>query len=1109
MARHDAKRTGAASGTGDIVTPVPYWRTYLGGSVGDAVEVDLNHDKMNEILFVSGGRVVVKLPTDELVWQTPPLAIQSFVGIDDLNGDGNLDVVVNSSDHVYVLDGSTGIVEWAEPDGEMGRIGVVRMADLDGDKKPEVLVEECACCAPNSGKTGFAYSFAGGFKPAGPLFTLPFAACGSGYALTVLDADGDGKSEILASDFTTFGMLNGATGATLATSTDLGPWTSISRCQAANIDGNPGDEAICIKNIANASQDRRVLALHYEPGTTPQLTVMWSKVMAPDGGDIAFVDPIADLEGNGKLEAVVSTLDASGQWSTQILAPATGAMLVAIPNHKLLGVEPIASGSAPLLITATPTGLEAFAYTGGTTPSVTSKWTLSNRQTLSQPDYVALQRTSFGNRLVLLDVSDDMSRDLLTTIPMSGGLEAFSLVGASPSSIATIDFGDGVTASRAWVFHDATNGRDLLGVARTDGFLTTFASKLAPTNAAPDANRPGIAVGGYYSSGAWRQLQQSPVTSPLDGTKLDRVLVNDSRGALLRLDAEEATLGSPPRRSWVKQHTTAPTIVAGLDGALPGIACEGLVDPVTDPPKNLIAALHADGSTIWTSEVESTPMLDIVPGRFNGDSAPDLVFWWGQPTDLLLHTRALSSTGAVLWNADPFDPGSGRTPSGISVGDYDGDGIDDVFFQRGGTYVLNGSNGQVAKTGGPPDSYFLPTIFDVDGDGTEEITFHGGLSPAQTYRHDLTTVVWAGMQADLPYPYGAIAKCPAGPVLVEGSLANPARLKISRLSGASVGTFTTVVLAGGKAYADEATALADSAVLGQLTSASVHANLTGKARPTAVVGSAGGWLYGINPCNGQLDFAVDFGAAVGDAVFGDTDGDGLDEIVVTAADGYLYDLKNEAIKSPRFVWDIDLPHNITDRDVDDIDTVDTLWGTWGSVQGATAYEVAVLDPAGAFVSSPHWTNVGLVTTAAVHLALNNGERYTFAVRAVGSKGPSVDALSNGVTVHLPGDGGTDGGDAGVDASADSAPDVVEMDAGPSSDAPDAATVDASGPVLDASATPAVAGGGCNCRTSGPRGASDTPYLLGILLALGATCRLRQTRRSKPINTTLRGACPDE
>ena len=72
----------------------------------------------------------------------------------------------------------------------------------------------------------------------------------------------------------------------------------------------------------------------------------------------------------------------------------------------------------------------------------------------------------------------------------------------------------------------------------------------------------------------------------------------------------------------------------------------------------------------------------------------------------------------------------------------------------------------------------------------------------------------------------------------------------------------------------------------------VHQNLTGAGGPSAVVGGSDGWLYAVDPCAGTLTFTYDFGAPVGEPVFGDTDGDGLDEIVVSVADGYLYALRN-------------------------------------------------------------------------------------------------------------------------------------------------------------------------------------------------------------------------
>src|SRR5262249_47307867 len=154
---------------------------------------------------------------------------------------------------------------------------------------------------------------------------------------------------------------------------------------------------------------------------------------------------------------------------------------------------------------------------------------------------------------------------------------------------------------------------------------------------------------------------------------------------------------------------------------------------------------------------------------------------------------------------------------------------------------------------------------------------------------------------------------------VEGSLASSARLRMTRVSGTSTGSTTTIVLASGQAFPDEASATAAGATLGQLTATNVHPNLTGSGLPIAVVGSSDGYLYAVDPCSATLEFAYRFGDPVGEPVFGDTDGDGRDEILVTSADGYLYGIKNEAIAKPSFVDDIDLAHGVTD-DIDDINT---------------------------------------------------------------------------------------------------------------------------------------------------------------------------------------------
>ncbi len=148
----------------------------------------------------------------------------------------------------------------------------------------------------------------------------------------------------------------------------------------------------------------------------------------------------------------------------------------------------------------------------------------------------------------------------------------------------------------------------------------------------------------------------------------------------------------------------------------------------------------------------------------------------------------------------------------------------------------------IAKSTSHP-CYFLPTPVDTNADGVDEILLHGGAVAVGVLAHDLQSIVYESAEKDSPYPYGAVATCPAGPVLVEGSLLYASRLKLTELS---TGAVTTRVLAGGQSF-----------------------------------------LYAVDPCSGDLVFAKDFGFDMGEIVFGDGDGDGLDEILVSVADGNL------------------------------------------------------------------------------------------------------------------------------------------------------------------------------------------------------------------------------
>jgi len=1095
MARHDAKRVGAATGTGNLVTPTPYWRTYLGGAItGSQLLVEnVTGNGGQDLLISTSGQVIAKDPTDAILWQTPARGIHQFAGIGDVNGDGVQDVVAYSKDHVIIVSVQTGAIEWIEPDGEMGTIGSVRLGDVSGDGKPDVLVTECGCCGVNSGNSGFYWSFASGFGSAVQLGSLPVATftCGTATSVTLLQADASPPLETLLANDSQFSLL-GADGSLLAQTGTLGARTAESVCTTANIDGSPGDEAVCLLNTSDApaTNERRVTVLHYDYTAQPAaLTVLWSSVVAPDaGGDMNWVDPLQDLDGDGLFEVVVSTNDPTNGWRTHIYDALLGTELITpIPGQTIAGTAPMESMTSRLVLTSSGSTVTAWAFARSPSPTIAAHWSESNVTVLTFPNQAQASVQGISAQALATDLNGDGLADAVMSSQTSStvtSLLGFSGAGGNATQIASLGLPSNIDLLTGWVVPAITLKTPQVAIARSDGILNVLDGHLQPTSAGPSPVE--VRVGGYYASGAWEDLYSAPRVVALGTGPAQSVVVNDSRQALLRLDAATASLAIPPTLTWQVTHTFGPTVVSNLNGNNPAMACLAFTEPVTNPPQYRARVVNADGSLGWDEVLTGVPLNDLAPGNFNGDGVPDFALQLGSASNADLSTMAISGAdGSVLWRTQPVFPGGGGTSSaGVSVGQWSLSGVDDVYYQGTGTFVLSGADGSQLASGGPPNAYDVPMLYDTSGSGQDEVILNAGFAPVSLYSHDLQTALWTSPDSDHPYPYGALAQCPGTPPtlwLVEGSWQNPARLKLTPMNGSSLGTFTTIVLAGGQLFPNEAAATATGAFLGQLTSANVHSNLTGANRPSAVVGSADGWLYGVNPCAGTLDFAVQFGASVGEAVFGDTDGDGKDEVLVSVANGYLYDLKGFSIDAPAYVWDTD-PPTVTNHEVSSITTTNRLSATWASVSGATSYAVQVVTAAGGqLVSMPTWQNVGNVTAISLSgLPLHDDTTYQFAVRAIGPNGPSVDAISPGVTVHFPGDAGAD---SGADASVDSG----SMEGG-TREAGAEAGLDA-GPAGGGE----PGGGGCGCRTVDSRGSEGW---LTILAALPFVLVARQRRRGR-------------
>jgi MYXO-CTERM domain-containing protein len=1014
LSRANPQRTAAATGVSDLRQPVPYWRHYLGGAIGPrgVMFLDVDHDSLGEVLLVMGGKLVAKergyvqgdVRGDVLLWETPVLGISEIVAARDLDGDGKLEIVVRSSKQVYFIEPATGRVLWQQPADDFGYLGGVRIGDLDGDGIDDLVVQECGCCRINNGNTGFMYSFAAGFDAAPAVqkkWTMASVRCGGHKSMVIVDIDGDGKNEVTEGWSDGIAVLDGATGTPVAPRLILGPRSSESQCIPADIDGDGAQELVCLQNSGPQEDPRlshRLYVIEYvaASGSTPaRLQVRWDQTVGEVPRRVAIsASAVSDLDGDGKLEIVVSGMHEQTQrWVGYVYDASSGSLLAEIPGALVAGVLQQAHGKMIVYTDRTTVMAVQFDRQKQPVPFL-GGWELGAGRVIHQPDWERAAISHVASELLTFDANSDGVVDELFVVNTreSGGLIAYDLTSYSPWAVAIGTTGKSTSVLAAWVTPALPGEPARVLMASSDGILKILDIGLQPI-------ARGVRFGGYHPRGDWRYLYMTPAVADL-GNGADSVVITDSRGALVRIDARDASLAAPPEVPWSVPGMSAPMVVPGLDSGAPGIVCQ----ETTLDGDHGVVVLDAGGARLRSAAVGGQLLSDMVPAQLDGDGIADFIIQWGERDDLELRHRAYSgATLDTLWDATPQYKGTTRLPAGGAVVDWNGDGVDDFVHQYYGTQVLSGADGSILGESENNGVYFMPIVLDVDGDPEPELILQAGFGPTTILDASLQAL-WTSTDDDRPYPYGAVAAvCPDRvPRLIEGSLRHPARLKLTELGGVAMGSYRTIVLAGGQTFDSEDSAASAGVFMGQLTSTSVHDNLMGDGRPIAVVGSEDGWLYAIDGCTGDLAFAVPFGAAVGAIAFGDTDGNGKDEIIVAVGDGYLYALKEPPLPAPRWVIDIDPPRGIMDEDVDIIDTTTSMTAVWEAVENADGYEIAVLRAGTSeFMSSPRWQHAGNVTQATITgLALQYGEEYIFAVRALKGSEPSPDAMSDGVTVAI-------------------------------------------------------------------------------------------------------------
>ncbi len=837
--------------------------------------------------------------------------------------------------------------------------------------------------------------------------------------LAVFDATGDGKKEVLFAQGTELRVHSGITGALLGKSNKgwYGPSASApfgARVEPIQVDD---DAALEFRMVFGSGQPKGFFGV-YELSETYKPVLLWQQYVAHP----ILAGPTADLDGDGKLEVVMSVFEIDdGRWYTRVYDGATGKLGSQLKDWvtSQVALDVQGDGKSEVVVRHAPQktlsdlsnvqlahlGSAGFVpwWAGGVTGATVA---------------AGVDRYGDGNDelLVYRDLDGDGVHDVLQLLEGGSGKALIAGSYTFPKSHSI--------TYKLSADHMVEDGPDQVLIYSSDGYFDVLTDELAHSG-----NR--VRLGGFGPA---------VLAASLAAGQPKQAVVKDSVGRTILVDLASGSAASPPEHKTLLTAKSNQTVHALID--VDGDGDKEILTHELGPGASALLLLDSDGQQLWRFEkdgMEAGVHTGGVGagGDLDGDGTLDF-YLMGAVYGVLVGLPVSGKTGKQLdWEYAPSQPGGGygTAYSPALLLDADGDGDDDVLVSHYGDlaygaasgpddvsapfHILDGKTGAVlassvltgapaymtvAELDGVEDTYELlvswwngngamalnppamgalwsdslggvitkgaPMAVDIDGDAKDDLVAYEHISGRiRAYRgHD------------------------GAPLWVEGGVVSGERQLAN-------GRIYKVLAAGGFEDVEDGSFEKTLAAQSLNQRSLAVTDLTGNGHPSALYADRQGRLYCVDLVEGDLDWVLELGFQIATVIAANVDDDPEIELLLTALDGNLHAIDQSA--------DVGTVAVVNDGLTGDEDSVTTAAGgisytsfaaNWTAATGGTqplaGYLVRLLTESGALVLD--WQDAGMAETFESDLvALVPGVTYQVMVMPYGDEGGGEPVLSDG------------------------------------------------------------------------------------------------------------------